>query len=220
MVKVMEDMRVGDKILSSSFIGPFDESNVEIAKMLHMAVSLEQNAELRIEAGKEAHGTQNGNYTRECFVYDPVRGIYLTKYPLIIMNAEEATEQHRRGEEFWISENDVERATAPGLSVRIPDERNIWIPTGNFKDSDILRFAFGRNTEKYGRFLEEVCEIAKFPIWTIDRAWAVGGKGKPFARQVWFYGLLNNCKSGIGGNDRCLHYGNAVRAVPEEDFYQ
>ena len=140
------------------------------------------------------------------------------------MNTEEATEAHRKGKDYYIDEWVAEEVAAEKISVQVPDERQTLIPTNRFADEKITAFVFGRVAKRYGEFLKE-CGVEELPIWTVEIGypdgklpwWTSEAEDRPFARQFWFYGLRDNGRSGLGGNDRCLHCGNSVRAVPNYD---
>ena len=225
MVKIMYDAGNRESgIRSSCIMGPYDQALFDINSLLNRAITLREDAFQRIHFGKESRATQNGNYVREGFVYIPKKGIFITRCSPILAYAERATEMHRRNKEFYIEDWMAEEATAKKVSVQVPDQRQTLIPTNRLAEEEITAFAFGSMAERYGKFLLE-CGVKELPLWTVETTcysnnlpwWTSEAENRPFARQLWFYGLMYNGRSGLGGNDRCLHYGNAVRAVPDED---
>ena len=225
MAKIMHDVGgLESGIRSSCIFGPYDRAIFNVNTMLSRATSLRENIVLRMLYGKDANVTQNGNYVREGFIYIPRKGIFITRCSPILAYAERATEMHRGNKEFYIDDWMAEEATASGICVRVPDKRTILIPVNRLADEEITAFVFGKEAKAYGEFLKR-CGVEELPIWTVEAErdvnnlpiWTSEAEDKPFARQLWFYGLMYNGRSGLGGNDRCLHYGNAVRAVPDGD---
>ena len=229
MIKGIKDFSKNGKN-SSVYSAPFDEVISKAVRDLDRAVSLEYNSLIRRLAGKESSVSQNGNYTAECWIYDPQTGIYLSKWPLIRAYPEQATQDHREGKEFYISEQQIKRATSKIYARQVEDKRVILIPSDYLQECEVTSFSFGKQAKETGKFLLNDCGIEAIPIFTVDpNHLPIGSgekdevnRGKPFARQNWFYGLGNNGRFALGGNDRCLHYGNAVRTIPksDEEFYE
>lgn len=190
------------RTLSGYVEEPFDEANTELEADGYRLISLEQFANLRIEQGKDSHVANYGAYTREGFLYVPQKGIFLVRNSPIIANAKEATECHREGREFYLTNEQVEEALRE--SVQFKDSSSI--PTKRFGENDIAVFAFGRNAQKYGDFLKEA-GTNEMPVF-------LASIGKiPFAMQAWLHWLDVGSRSGLDGDNWGLDCGNAVRGV-------
>lgn len=161
--------------LASAYLrGPFDEGKAELEKEGYRIISLQENAMLRMQEGKSAFISQYGNYTREGVIYVPKKGIYLTKNSPIMENAEEATDCHGKGEEFYLNKKQVEKALSDSIELSVNS-----IPTGRFGDDKITAYAFGDIAEQYGNFLKNA-GLSSMLIYKADI------RDKPFAKQIWF----------------------------------
>lgn len=190
---------------------PFDEAKTELEQAGYRVISLEENAQLRIDEGKDAYASRNGNWVREDFLYVPKRDkVIFTKNSPIMKHPKEATQAHREGEEFYVDNQEVEEALESAIEVSYSQKP---IPTNRFGESEIAVFAFGdeKKAQEYGAFLEEA-GINEMPLWIVDQAY-VDKEELPFARKLWFWDLVNG--SDLNGYSRLLHYNNRVRGVRE-----
>jgi hypothetical protein len=181
--------------LESAYVEvPFDKAKKVFESQGYRIISLSENAYLRMQEGKDAFISQNGNGIIEAFIYLPSKEIYLTKNSPIMENAEEATECNRKGKEFYINEKQIEQLKKDvnnKLAVKFPETENYEIPTDRFGDDAITAFAFEKYAKDYGKFLKDA-GINKMPIWFADF------KDKPFARKLWFMNLSS--RSGLDGD--------------------
>src|SRR3989344_6817934 len=92
-------------IASAVCYAPFDEAKQALEEQRYKIISLQDNAKLRIQEGKNHDVSQHGNWTREGVIYVPIpsKGIFLTKNSPIMANAEEATNCHRNGKDFYLN---------------------------------------------------------------------------------------------------------------------
>lgn len=202
-MEIIEDIKPRG-IASAYVTAPFDEGKEALAKSGYEIISLEGNSRLRMQEGANAFVSKNGNWVREGAVYVPNKGKFLTKNSPIITNAKEAIDCHRRGEDFYLTDEQVEQALAGSVLLSVSS-----IPTNRFGDNEITIYAFGKNAKNYGEFLREA-GIQEMPVDTTDM------QEKSFVRPVWFRRLDNNSRSGLGCDNRNLHYGNnRVRGVNE-----
>ena len=136
----------------------------------------------------------------------PSEEIYLTKKSPIMENAEEASECHRKRDEFYINDEQVSKALKD--AVKFPKNSNYEIPTSEFGNDAITDFAFGKIAKDYGNFLKEA-GINAMPVWLANC------ENKPFARQMWFRGLDGYYWSDLDSDDRLLYCNDWVRGVRE-----
>ena len=156
-------------------IAPFDKAKQDLESKGYSIISLEQNARLRMQEGKGSFVSRNGNWTREAFLYNPETNLwYLTKKSPIMDFPVEATNAHRKGREYFLTNEQVQRALED--SVEVKDRE---IPTDRFGEDPLAVYAFGDSAQVYGLFLKDA-NIKKMPIWLPD------SREKPFARQLWF----------------------------------
>lgn len=176
MAEVNVDIKQGE--LGSAYIeAPFDKGKEALESKGYRIISLEENAGLRIQEGKDSFISRNGNWTREGVIYVPKKGIFLTKNSPIMDNAKEATDCHRNGKGFYLTDSQVERALEDSVKLKKKS-----IPTNRFKDNKIAIYAFGNYAEKYGQFLRNA-GIKEMSVWLEDM------QDKPFARQLWFWDI-------------------------------
>ena len=186
MVNVNVDIKPRE-ITSAYLVAPFDQGKEAVEKADYRIISLEENARLRIQEGKDHDVSRNGNWVREDAVYVPNKGKFLTKNSPIMAKAKEATQAHRDRKDFYLTSEQVEQALVGSILLdveRLPklDDGTPYVPTNRFKDNPITVYAFGKEAENYGAFLREA-GINKMPIELTEL------QEKPFARKVWFRGL-------------------------------
>jgi len=187
-------------IFSAYVVAPFDEGKEELEKAGYSIVSLQENAGLRMQERAKEDVSLNGNWVREGVIYVPQKGIYLTKSSPIMANAKIATDCHRKGTEFYLTDEQVEEALTDFVKLS-PNA----IPTNSFGENEIAVYAFGEDAENYGKFLNEA-GIEEMPVWLANV------QDKPFARQMWLFGLGGG-RSGLGGDSGSLGNGDGVRGV-------
>ncbi|MFA7708386.1 MAG: hypothetical protein WCX73_05540 [Candidatus Pacearchaeota archaeon] len=181
---------------------PFDEAKAELESNGYHIVSLEEFAKVRIAQGKDSHVADYGAYVKEGFLYVPQKGIFLVRNSPILANAKEATECHKKGKEFYLTDTQVEEALTN--SVQFKDSKSI--PTNRFAEDERTAFAFGETAKVYGEFLKEA-GIKEMPVYLASL------ENKSFARQAWLRELGDDYRSGLSGGG--LYYSYAVRGVRE-----
>ena len=155
----------------------FDNGKTELEKEGYQIISLEQNAKLRIQEGKDAYVSQNGNWVKEGFLYIPNKGKFLAKASPVMAYPVEATEAHRQRKEFYLTDEQVEVSLKD--SLKLPN-KDFSVPTKKFGEEGITAYAFGDSAQNYGNFLKEA-GIKEMPVWMVDNP-----GNKPFVRQAWF----------------------------------
>ena len=168
------------KLESTIIYAEFDEALEILSSINYEFISLQQVAQLRIQQGKDFYFSKDGNWTKEAFIYSPEKGAFLTKSSPIIGNEREAVQTHRKGVEYFLTDEQVEKSLTN--SVGLVGRK---IPTNRFKENEITAFAFGEIAEQYGNFLYEY-GIKEIPVYLTCFA------SRPFARQMKFMGLSHN----------------------------
>jgi len=157
-------------------------------------ISLEENAKLRMQEGKDAFISQNSNWTKEDVVYLDSGEIYLTKSlpkkkieldKISIFDAYElgksasntlCMRRHTMGSKGI--ENAMENA------VKFPKNVDYKIPTDRFGEDEITDFAFGKIAKDYGKFLKEA-GINEMPIKLVDNIYRKKEQ-EPYALKLMF----------------------------------
>jgi hypothetical protein len=189
---------------------PFDEGKKMFEEIGYRIPSAEENARLRIEEGEKANVSKNGNWVLEGFIYVPKKkNVYFTKRSPIMENPRAATQAHRKKREFYPTEEQVERAIYPPVSIKIPYTQKP-IPTNRFAEDEVTIFAFGQTAQAYGDFLEQA-GIKESDIYLADRGY-VNHQEKAFAQQLWLLRL--SVASDFQGNWD-LFRNKMVRGVPK-----
>ena len=212
MVKLIKDITKG-AVQSAYVCAPFDEAKAHLEKYGYELITPEQFAQARIAQGASNSVSVNGAYTSMGDVMIPKKGRFLTKLSLVMERPVEATEAHRNGNEFYVSNEDVERVLASG-NVFVPYNQS-GIPFNKFAEDPITSFVFGKTAEKYGLFLKEALKetgIIAMPLRLEDKGY-IDSKENPFANQAWLRRLVGDCRSVLNGNGRVLHCNYAVRGV-------
>jgi len=199
-------------IESGVVYAPFDKGKAELEEADFQIISMPKNAELRIQQGKDAFVSKNGNWVREGVLYIPGKGNYLTRHSSILQSAEETTQAHGNGKEFYPTQEQVDLTLKE--YAKFP-ERNISIPVERFGEDELTVFVIGNGDSKkaqnYGNFLKDA-GIPEMPICVVGGDY-VKAQGKPFERLLWFYGL--DVRSYLGGDVTYLCGGDVVRGVRE-----
>ena len=155
---------VTSRIADSGYIeAPFNQAKKKIEKARCKIISTEENAMLRMQEGRWAEITKKGNITRECLIFIPGEQHYFfSKISPIIESAEKATQIHRERKEFCPTRNQLERATDPSVSIKIPLNQK-YIPIKRLLEEEAGEFILGQSLQDYSNFLRE-SKIKEFPI--------------------------------------------------------
>jgi hypothetical protein len=190
--KIIQDITEGT-FHSAYAEGPFDNVHEALANEGYWTISLEEQAGLRVREGIDSSVSKQVNWVREGIIYVPKKGVFFTKNSPIIANAKKATDCHRNGNNFYLTNGQVEKSLED--SVKIGKTK---IPTERFADEELTSFAFGKNAKAYGEFLKEN-GIDNLRIWLIDM------QDKPLATQAKFGKADRKLGSNLYGFDNDLH---------------
>jgi len=204
-MEIIQDVTRG-KLHSAYAIRDFDKAKEALESKGYRIISLEEQAGLRVQEGADSGVSQRGNWTKEGFVYVPSKGAFLTMDSPIMANAKEATDCHRNGKDFYLTDEQVEASLEGSIKVI-----NTQISTNRFADEALTSFAFGKNAKAYGEFLKEN-GINNIQFYLSDY------QDKPFARQAWLCRVNSDDESGLDGDLRYLNYDSSeVRGVRVSD---
>ncbi len=200
-----EDIEPGGRS-SRYLISLFADGKSALEKKNYHIISMQENAELRIQEGRKSIISESGNCLREAFVYLPNKeGTFLTKKSPIMENPAEAANCNRENKDYYLNSRQVKAALSDSNSIKL--EKKI-IQTNEFSKNKIMRFAFGEIASLYGNFLEDN-GIKEICIPTIE-----SDDNEPFARQVFFYGLdEKNEERYIFDGIKKLHFCLRVRGI-------
>ena len=201
-MKIIQDVTKG-KLRSAYLEASFDDAKRDLEKKKYELISLEQMAQLRIQEGKDAYISQNGNWTREGFIYIPKEGIFLTKKSPVMASPEKATDCHKNKQAFCPAPKQVELALADSCKVTATS-----IPVLRLSEEELTVYAFGERAKAYGEFLNEA-GIETFKVYTPNL------QEKTFATQTWFGWLVGGSRLDGGDRDLCggLFYYYKARGV-------
>lgn len=192
---------------------PFDEGIKELAKAGYRVISAEENARLRIQEGKDALISREGNIVREGIIYMPGDFGYLTKCAPEIEDPIKATRCSRKNKELYPSKEQIERAIDSSVSVKFPYPEDSYhpkrIPVDRLAEEETTRFMFGDSAERYGEFLKEIgmkniCLNIPYGMW-MDQL------RKPYSEILFFGEVLDfNAFTPCFG----AHLPKSIRGVP------
>lgn len=200
--------------LSSQVIGLNTTDLDELLNFIELEnyrmISLEENALLRAyhPNWSKYNSIQEGNTTKECFIYVPNKGTFLSKhehFPSFELEIIKSPDQYKR---FFfkhsIFDNPLKNALKDSIKIEETD-----IPTNRFGEDKVTDYIFGRVANDYGYFLKgegiEVINV-KPPQNELGK--------KPFAQLVWF---ANSTSSGGNSNIKNWNYGRSLlRLVKDE----
>ena len=193
---------------SAMFCAPFDTTLAGVKKYNQEVVSLAQNAQMRIQEGKDSCASKNGNFTREGVLYLMREKPRIVRHSPILYSAKEAAEANKNGREFYPTESQIESALTD--SADFPNKK-IEIPTNRFDSEALTVWAFGgeKQARLYGEFLKDAGSEALL-IPELRQSY-ISSHRKTFARQVWFSGISE--KSRLSCDIWSLHSANWLRGV-------
>ena len=194
MVQLTKDIQPRG-IASAYVVTPFDEGKKILEADGYHIISAEENARLRAQEGKDADVSRNGNWIKEGFLYIPKKGKFLTKNSPVMDNSVEATQAHRKGNEFYLTDTQVESGLANSVKLK---DRDFSIPTNRFGDDEVTAFAFGNSAKPYGNFLREA-GIKEMLVYMVDNI-----EDKPFARQAWLCGRGGSWLAAAGASSMVI----------------
>lgn len=195
---------------SAAFGASFDVALATVKKYNQEVISLAQNAQIRIQEGKDSYSSKNGNFTREGVLYLLKEKPKLVRNSPILYSAKEAVEASKNRREFCPSASQIESALAD--SVDFPESK-INIPTNRFDSEALTVYAFGGESpaRAYGEFLKE--SGLEFLFIPELRKSHINSQRKPFARQIWFSSIEG--KSSIACDFHAFYSDNQLRGVRE-----
>jgi len=192
-------------ISSAYVVAPFDEGKKALESEEYHIISLEENARLRVQEGKDSYVSQHGNWVREGFLYVPGKGKFLTKASLVMINPADATSAHRSRREYSLTDAQVENGLANSVKLK---NKGFSIPIRRFGEDEVTVFVFGNFVQNYGTFLKEA-GIKEMSVRMINNL-----GDKPFVRQAWLSRL--GYRSRLLGDYRSLYCDSRVRGIRED----
>ncbi len=194
------------------------------------AMKLFKKNGLQLSIGKDLAGArtlsdvksslcQNGSRIREGPLYIPKKysstdnaRILLLRESLVIPNADRATNEHRKCDEFCVAKKyaELQEQAGEGYESSVFELKSTKsIPTNRFSDEALPIWLFGANAKVYGDFLKEH-KINEMPLWFNDADY-INNQSKPYANQLWLAWFGDN--SALLGDSRSLNGNGRARGV-------
>src|SRR3989344_8118012 len=188
------ETKFGDLEMLFAINAPFDRAKIVIEYADCKLATAQQVAQARIVAGPESSVSKYGSWVAENFVYFPNGKIFVTKAENspILKHPAEATEAHRNGIEFHISEEEaasLEKLAVSGEVYTLKQTESYKIPIGRFAKDGLASFVFRDTTADYAKFLQEA-GVKEVPVWLVDSK-SVKEQKAPFAKVLWHNGLYD-----------------------------
>jgi|SRR3989344_3262631 len=187
--KVEVETRFGD--LEMLFVeAPFDQAKTAIESAGGKLATAQQVAQARIVAGPDSEVSRYGSWVAENFVYLPSGKIFITKAKNspILKRPTVATEAHRNGIEFHISEEEaasLEKLAVSGEVYTLKKDESYNIPIKKFAKDGLARFVFGDTAADYAKFLQEAGAY-EFQVFLAGSKYQKEQKA-PFAQALWLH---------------------------------
>jgi len=214
MAKLIIDVTQGS-LVSAYVKAPFGEAKEALESNGYRIISSEEMARLRVQEGKNASISANGNWTREGFIYVPkAKKVCFARHSPILDNVAEAVNCHKNEREDFLTDEQVEKALAE--SVEIPFNQKP-VPTNRFADEEITRFVFKEFAREYEEFLREA-GVSKMPVCLVDEDY-VQKQIRPFARQSWLgivdlRSVLDGGCDGLGYSGSPCGFSHSISGEP------
>ena len=170
----------------------FEEAETLTKKIGGKIATAQQVAQARLTSGLNHSVNMRGSWVAENFVYYPNGKILVTsaEYSPILKHAKEATDAHRRDEEFYLSEQEainLEKIAAED-SAKNPAERRVYILLNKEPlelSTALAQFLFKKDSTDYISFLKsdgmQECYVVTIPPDVIEEV----RPNKPFAMALW-----------------------------------
>jgi len=149
---------LADNIVRSS--RPFNEQYMDLKKSGFDTISAKEAAQLFMH-NRELLPSYGECYLKEGLILVKDQGIYLTKNSPILEYPLGATNSHKRGKRYNLSENQLRKSLENSVNImskKHPIQANIrasYYPgTKAFNENEGVRFLFGDFTEEFGDFLK------------------------------------------------------------------
>jgi len=211
--KIQDIMPTGAE--SHVWVGSYDKAKKQMESEGFTEIDLAKNARLRIQQGKDAYVSRNGNLTSADILILPSGKPRLTRSSIISAFPAEATQTSRTGE-FYVDSPELKEAYEKALEDSVEIDTTA-IVAKKFGKSKVASYAFGtsygENPDKdaeeaqdYGTFLVKA-DISEMPINLPN------SETRPFARKLWFRYL--DVRSGLIADRYLSNDINRVRGVRE-----
>jgi len=216
--KVNVDVR-RNGIESAYVVAPFDKAKEVLENAGYRIISLEENAQLRIQEGLDSDISKFGNYVREGFIYTPLTNKRLiTKRSPIINYPQEAVYSNEHRQDFCLSREQLEEALSDSI-----EQNDEAVYRASFSEHPIMRFSFGDIAEAYKDFLPKDFWETGFQCYGGDYTISVparksilnvpGNFALPIARQIRFPGIQEKRQALFETSGKTLGFDGRVRGI-------
>lgn len=199
----------------------FDKAVPELTGAGYDIIPLDTNAHLRIEQGRKAPITTNGNYVAHAIVHAKgAQPLFVRASPLVtdLNLATQAVDANRQGRYFNTPTRELyEQSLALAKEDRGKDpiqRRVLVLPSrGNFevsgrKNPEQFEGMLGEFGAEYLKFVD----LKKLDFYTVDPS-TVDSQDGTLITQLWFWGRGDLSWSELRGVSRDLNGGDGVRGV-------
>ena len=186
---------------------PFDQDIAALQREKATLATAQQVAQARIVAGPTHNVSQYSSWVAENFVYFPNGKIFVTQaeHSPFLKHSAEATDAHRSGRQFYISEEEaasLEKLAESGEAYTLKKNESYQIPIKEFAEDGLAKFLFGDTTADYANFLQNA-GVYEVPVFLAGSKYQKKQKA-PFAHALWVRFLGNS--SGLDGCGRAINY--------------
>jgi len=171
---------------------PYDTALEFLKERGYREATLAENAQFRIQAGKDSGLSQQGNFVKEDILYIPRKGTFLTKNPITSQVPEKVIQAHIDGKEFYPTKRQVDKALEDAIQIYDAGQYHAGnIPFDDFGKNKTTVYAFGtaKDAQNYAAFVRGEFEkdgLHKMIISIGDEELVVNKQSRPFARKVYF----------------------------------
>jgi len=196
---------------------PFDQALVAIESKGGKIITAKQLADARMQYDSNHTLSTNGSYVKEGNLFVP-KGDHrriLLRNSLVLKNPTDATESHRKGNEYLVSGIVTDFVNFIGKLKEGTDyiflDSLKPVPTDRFGEDKRINFLFGKSAQNYGLWLKEQGNVSETGFYNFRDDSHIDKQEGLFAGQLWLHGLGGN--SDIYSNGGYLYDFNGVRGV-------
>jgi len=187
MELIRDFVRLG---VESAYIdASYKSAKPQMEKEDYQIISIPQNVDLRLLAGRDSSVSRKGNWVREGILFVPGKQTRFVRNSPLFGRSLDGLEESK---EYYLSDKEVESALEN--SIEYPSESR-KVPTNRFGEDDFAVYAIGdgdsNRASQYG-FLLLDAEVEEISFLSMNREFmreCEQSDSRPFIRQIYFEGL-------------------------------